>query len=241
MGMIAVKEDVCPDRPPGAGGSAWGLGSTEVRPEGERTEAWWSLSGVLQEGGGKAGQQPGPEGVLGACCGPSCSGPVQTGGLLPPGGQERRGSWFQVLGSPRRGGLSRISTAPEVSEHHHAEGGRRGQHEGHVARTVPWAGVPRRRTQAPLPAQAGSRAFRGAPSGSSPEALSAGVRSAWASGRAWTPGNGQQPSPRSSDVGARTLIPARFSVPDAGPWRGPPKPEESPRDWSPGVTARDTV
>ena len=107
-----MKEDGCPDRPPGAGGSAWGPGSTgvhlegerageawwsffrvhlkgerageawwsfsRVHPEGERAEAWWSLSGVLREGDSEAGQQPGPEGMLGACCGPSCSGPVQT-------------------------------------------------------------------------------------------------------------------------------------------------------------------
>ena len=78
-----------------------------------------------------------------------------------------------------------------------------GDMRSHPARTVPWAGVPRWRTRAPLPAQASSRAFRSATSGSSPEALRAGVRSAWASGRAWTPGDGQQPSPRSSDVGAR--------------------------------------
>ena len=31
MGMIAVKEDVCPDRPPGAGGSAWGLDAFSLR------------------------------------------------------------------------------------------------------------------------------------------------------------------------------------------------------------------
>lgn len=92
--------------------------------------------------------------------------------------------------------------------------------KSHPARTVPWAGVPRRCTRAPLPAQASSRAFRGATSDSSPEALSAGVLSAWASGRAWTPGDGQKPSPRSSDVGARTLIPARFSASDAGPCGG---------------------
>lgn len=34
MGTIAVKEDVCPDRPPGAGGSAWGPEEREQKPGG---------------------------------------------------------------------------------------------------------------------------------------------------------------------------------------------------------------
>lgn len=126
-------------------------------------------------------------------------------------------SCWICLGSPGRGGLSSISTAPEVSEHRHAEGRRRGRHE--KSSSGDWAcrdGAPGR--PSPLRPAACSGAFRGATPGSSPEALSAGVGPAWASGRAWAPGDGQQVSPRSSGVGGRTLIPARFSASDAGPW-----------------------